>query len=120
MTTPHLHVQSGIPPLPKRLQVSKSQGMRADLPIGEFTMEETFQFSWYQPVREVELTVSRPISPWGTATFIRAEASADAAHAYVAKVAQAMDDDLRSSLLRGIGMFKFPLGTGDVDDSYES
>jgi len=123
MTPPHdFYVQSGLSDLPKRVQVAKTtQGLLADLPIGEF-MGATFQFSWYQPVKEVELFVSRPVSPWagGAVTFIHAEASADVARTYVANAARSLDDDLRRSLLRGIGMFNFPLGSGDVDDAFES
>ena len=107
----------GAPP-PGRIEATKVvKGFRASQPIGE-TMDETFVvFPWNQPVAEYPLAAPKGASPYSHPSIVtRPDANAKAARVYAAKTARPLPANLQEDLLRGIGMFKFPLGSGDADD----
>lgn len=109
-------------PLQRVAPGEATKGFRSVTPIDNGLNESFLQFPWQETVpKGFALSVAKAVSPWPNATVVvtRPEESARLARAYVEKTAKQLPDELRVTLLRGIGMFGFPLGSGDTDDLFE-
>lgn len=102
-----------------RADSGRSKSFAITQPI-EADMETFPLLPWEQPALTPTAADARGrgASPWPNARMATSDprAAADAAAEYAKEATQDLPAALRERLLRGIGMFDFPVGELDVDD----